>query len=133
MDFSAKGGFLSQRITRWRGAAGPSAAPYNRTKTIPPSTFKGTGRYDSLAGMADGSDIDALRAALAAAGARAANAEAQVSDVEAQIAAMKLMIEKLRRAPFCQRSERKQRLLDQQELRLDELEASATEDELTAE
>ena len=90
--------------------------------------------------MPDGSDIDALRAALAAAEAkavdaeaRAANAAAMVSDAEAQIAALKLMIEKLRRALYGQRSERKQRLLDQLELQLDELEASATEDELAAE
>ena len=104
--------------------------------------------------MPDGSDIDALRASLAAAEAkaaeaegkaseaeamavaaeaRAANAEAKVSDAEAQIAAMKLMIEKLRRELYGQRSERKQRLLDQMELQLDELEASATEDELAAE
>ncbi len=90
--------------------------------------------------MPDGSEIDALKAALAAseaksseAEARAANAEAQASDAEAQIAALKLMIEKLRRALFGQRSERKQRLLDRLELQLDELEASATEDELAAE
>ncbi|MCY3669860.1 MAG: IS66 family transposase, partial [Alphaproteobacteria bacterium] len=90
--------------------------------------------------MPDGSDIDALKAALAAseakaseAEARAANAEAKVSDAEAQIAAMKLMIEKLRRELYGQRSERKQRLLNQLELQLDELEASATEDELAAE
>ena len=83
--------------------------------------------------MPDGSDIDALKASLAAAEARAANAEAKVSDAEAQIATLKLMIEKLRRALFGQRSERKQRLLDQLELQLDELEASATEDELAAE
>ena len=83
--------------------------------------------------MPDGSDIDALKAALAAAEARAANAEAKVSDAEAQIAAIKLTIEKLRRELYGQRSERKQRLLDQLELQLDELEASATEDELAAE
>ncbi len=104
--------------------------------------------------MPDGLEIDALRASLAAAEAkaaeaegkaseaeamavaakaRAANAEAKVSDAEAQIAAMKLMIEKLRRALYGQRSERKQRLLDQMELQLGELEASATEDELAAE
>ena len=79
--------------------------------------------------MPDGSDIDALRTALAAAEAevidarakateaeaRAANAAAMVSDAEAQIAALKLMIEKLRRALYGQRSERKQRLLDQLE------------------
>ena len=90
--------------------------------------------------MPDGSDVDALKAALAAseakaseAEARAANAKAKVSDAEAQIAAMKLMIEKLRREPYGQRSERKQRLLNQLELQFDELEASATEDELAAE
>ncbi len=97
--------------------------------------------------MPDGSDIDALKAALAAAEAeavdarakateaeaRAANAEAEVSDAEAQIASLKLVIEKLRHALFGQRSERKQRLLDQLELQLDELEAKATEDELAAE
>ncbi|MYH38041.1 MAG: IS66 family transposase [Rhodospirillaceae bacterium] len=83
--------------------------------------------------MPDGLDIDALKAALAAAEARAANAEAKVSDAEAQIAAMKLTIEKLRHELYGQRSERKQRLLDQLELQLDELEASATEDEMAAE
>ncbi len=97
--------------------------------------------------MPDGSDIDALKAALAAAEvkateaeeraavaeAEASNAVAKVSDAEAQIASLKLMIEKLRHALFGQRSERKQRLLDQMELQLDELEASATEDELAAE
>ena len=112
------------------------------------------GCCDSLPGMPDGSDIDALKAALAAAEvkatdaeakateaeeraavaeAEASNAVAKVSDAEAQIASLKLMIEKLRHALFGQRSERKQRLLDQMELQLDELEASATEDELAAE
>ena len=42
------------------------------------------------------------------------------------------MIEKLRRALYGRRSERKERLLDQLELALDELTASATEDELAA-
>ena len=56
-----------------------------------------------------------------------------MSDAEAEIAFLKLTIEKLRREFFGQRSERKQRLLDQLELQLDELEASATEDELAAE
>ena len=91
--------------------------------------------------MPDGSEIDALRAFLAAAEAKAseaearapANTEAKVSGAEAQIAAMNLMIEKLRRELYGQRSERKQRLLDQMELQLDKLEASATEDELAAE
>ena len=83
--------------------------------------------------MTGGSHIAALKTALAAAEARAANAEAKVSDAEAEIAFLKLTIEKLRREFFGSRSERKQRLLDQLELQLDELEASATEDELAAE
>ncbi len=85
-------------------------------------------------------DIEALRAALAVAEARADEAEAkavravaQVSNAEAIIAALKLQIEKLRREIDGQRSERKARLLDQLELKLEELEASATEDELAAE
>ena len=45
---------------------------------------------------------------------------------------LRLEIEKLRREPYGQRSERKARLLDQMELRLEELEAAATEDELSA-
>ena len=80
--------------------------------------------------MTGGIDIAALKAALAAAEARAANAEAKVSDAAAEIAFLKLTIEKLRREMYGWRSERKSRLLDQLELQLDELEASATEDEL---
>ncbi len=83
--------------------------------------------------MPDGSDINALKAALAAAEVKATEAEARAANAEAQIASLKLMIEKLRRELFGQRSERKQRLLDQMELQLDELEANATEDELAAE
>ena len=76
--------------------------------------------------MTGGIDIDALKAALAA-------AEAKASDAEAEIAFLRLTIEKLRRELYGWRSERKSRLLDQLELQLDELEASATEDELAAE
>ena len=83
--------------------------------------------------MTGGSNISALKTALAAAEARATNAEAKVSDAEAEIAFLKLTIEKLRREMYGWRSERKQRLLDQLELQLDELEASATEDELPVE
>ena len=93
------------------------------------------------------SDIEALRAALARAEARADEAEAkaleatakaeravaEVSNAEAIIAALKLQIEKLRRELYGQRSERKARLLAQLELELEELQASATEDELAAE
>ena len=75
---------------------------------------------------ADSHDAEALKAALAA-------SEARASAAEAQIAALTLMIEKLRRALYGRRSERKERLLDQLELAPDELTASATEDELAAE
>lgn len=67
-----------------------------------------------------------------AARAAAANAQADLSSPEALIAHLKLMIEKLRRGLYGQRSERKARLLDQLELQLEELEAAATEDELAA-
>jgi transposase len=76
---------------------------------------------------------EALETALAAAEARAAAAEAKASNAEALIAALKLTIEKLKRALYGWRSERKARLLDQLELELEELTASATEDALAAE
>ena len=78
-------------------------------------------------------EVEALQSALAAAEARAGAAEAKVKDAQAQIAALTLMIEKLRRALYGRRSERSERLLGQLELELDELTASATEDDLTAE
>jgi transposase len=77
-------------------------------------------------------DSEALQAALAVAEARAAAAEAKASNAEALIAALKLTIEKLKRELYGRRSERKARLLDQLELELEELTASATEDELAA-
>ena len=46
-----------------------------------------------------------------------------MSGAEAEIAFLKLTIEKLRREMYGWRSERKQRLLDQLEVQLDELEA----------
>ena len=82
---------------------------------------------------ADSHDAEGLKAALVASEARVAAAEAKASDAEARVAALTLMIEKLRRALYGRRSERKERLLDQMELALDELTASATEDELAAE
>src|SRR3954451_147912 len=78
-------------------------------------------------------DIDALKAALIVARAEAAAARAQQSDDQALIAHLKLQIEKLNRDRYGARSERTARLLDQLELTLEELESSATEDELTAE
>jgi len=73
--------------------------------------------------------IVAERAARIEAEADAANAKAINSSTEALIAHLKLEIEKLRRELYGVRSERKARLLDQLELQLEDLEASATEDE----
>jgi len=55
------------------------------------------------------------------------------SSAEAYVVYLKLEIEKLKRALFGVSSERKQRLLDQLELQLEDAEASATESELAAE
>jgi transposase len=65
--------------------------------------------------------------------ATAASAQADLSSHEALIAHLKLEIEKLRRELYGTRSERKARLLDQMELQLEDLEATASEDELAAE
>ena len=85
-------------------------------------------------------DIDTLKAALLGARAdvarvtaEAATALAQQSSDQALIVYLKLQIERLNRDCFGPRSERTARLLDQMELQLEELEASATEDELAAE
>jgi transposase len=78
-------------------------------------------------------DIEALKAALIVAQAQVAAARAQRSADQALIAHLKLHIEKLNRERYGPRSERTARLVDQLELQLEELEASATEDELAAE
>ena len=85
-------------------------------------------------------DIDALKVALAAARHHAedvesalAAARAQRADDQALIAHLKLVIAKLERERFGPHSERTRRLLGQLELQLEDLEASATEDELAAE
>lgn len=93
--------------------------------------------------LPEADEIEALRTALAVAEARAAEAEAKAAEAareravlanaEATIAALRLEIEKLRRALYGTRSERKVRLLDQLELQLEELEATATEGDLAAE
>ena len=80
--------------------------------------------------------IIAERAARLEAEAVAANAKAEAANAklaEALISYLKLEIEKLRRQIYGSRSERKARLLEQMELQLEELEATATEDELAAE
>jgi transposase len=77
--------------------------------------------------------ILAERAARMEAEAVAARALAVNSSTEALIAYLKLEIEKLRRELYGGRSERKERLLEQMELQLKDLEAAASEDELAAE
>src|SRR6202051_79178 len=85
-------------------------------------------------------DITALKAALATERAKAldiaaelAVARAKASEDSALIAQQKLRIAKLERQIYGQRSERSSRLIDQLALTFEELEASATEDELAAE
>ena len=80
--------------------------------------------------------IIAERAARLEAEAVAASAKAEAANAkaaEALISYLKLEIEKLRRQIYGSRSERKARLLEQMELQLEELEATATQDELAAE
>jgi transposase len=80
--------------------------------------------------------ILAERAARLQAEAVAASAKAEAADAnaaEALISYLKPEIEKLRRQIYGSRSERKARLSEQMELQLEGLEATATEDELTAE
>jgi transposase len=85
-------------------------------------------------------DITALKEALASERAKAldiaaelAIARAKASEDSALIAQQKLRIAKLERQVYGQRSERSSRLIDQLALTFEELEASATEDELAAE
>jgi transposase len=92
-------------------------------------------------------DVDALKAALRAERGRSAEvaahatrveaelavAKAKASDDQAMIAHQQLQIEKLTRQLYGHRSERTMRLLDQMELTFEELESSASEDELAAE
>ena len=85
-------------------------------------------------------DIDALKTALLAERDRAARvaaelavAQAKASDDQALIAHQQLQIAKLTRELYGQHSERSVRLIDQMELAFEELESSATEDELAAE
>jgi transposase len=77
--------------------------------------------------------VATLEAALAGAEARASAAEARAASGEALIAHLKLQIAKLNRDRFGPHSERSRQLLDQLELQLEELEATATQDELAAE
>ena len=71
-------------------------------------------------------DVDSLKAALLEALARAADSAVLIAHQQLQIA-------KLRRELYGPRSERTERLIDQMELGLEELESTATEDEIAAE
>jgi transposase len=86
------------------------------------------------------SDIEVLKAALAAERDRVARIEAELAlarakaaDDAATIARQNLEIAKLNRRIYGPRSERTSRLIDQLELELEEAEAAATEDEIAAE
>ena len=78
-------------------------------------------------------DIAALKAALAAERAAREMAEARAAGAEAMVKHLKLVIAKLKRERFGQSSERGQKILDQLELQLEELEAAASEDTIAAE
>lgn len=81
------------------------------------------------------SALTALRAEREArmrAEAVAASVQAKLSDTEALIAHLQLMIEKLKREKYGQRSERTARLIEQMELQLEDLVTTASEDELAA-
>jgi transposase len=77
-------------------------------------------------------DIDTLKAALITERAARQAAEVRASGAEAMAAHLKVLIAKMRRDRFGQSSERGRKLLDQLELQLEELEASATEDAAAA-
>jgi transposase len=77
-------------------------------------------------------DIAALQTALNAERAARQQAEARASGAEAMVAYLKLLIAKMKRERFGQSAERGRKLLNQLELQLEELEASATEGEVAA-
>ncbi len=94
-----------------------------------------TSRADQAVRLADEAVLraDEAQAAVERAEAEAAAVKAQLSGDAALIAHLRLEIAKLTRTLYGQRSERTQRLLDQYELQLEELEASAAADALAAE
>jgi transposase len=79
------------------------------------------------------SELDRLRAELAATKAELARSNAVVSASEAMIAGLKLEIAMLKREKYGRSAERTARLIDQLELQLEELETAAAEDALRAE
>jgi transposase len=85
-------------------------------------------------------DVEALKALVVSMTRRATDAEAELANARAKasadqalIAHLTLQIAKLNRERFGPHSERSRRLLDQLELQLEELEASASEDDIAAE
>jgi transposase len=104
-----------------------------------------TARYGLIASVTNSSDslpddIATLKAMVVAAEAKAATAVAEAaraaanaSSAEALIVHQKVLIEKLKRELYGSRSERTRKLLDQMELELEEMEASAREDAIAAE
>ncbi len=84
-----------------------------------------------LLALRDG-EIAGERAARRAAEDEVARATAMVSSAEALIAHLRLAIEKMKRELYGARSERGRKLLDQMELELEELEATAAQDETAA-
>jgi transposase len=78
-------------------------------------------------------DIAALRAALATAELARQEAEARATGAEAMVAHLKLLIAKLKHDRFGASSERSRKLIDQLELELGELVATASEDATKAE
>src|SRR5260370_11982468 len=88
-------------------------------------------RLKGLLAWRDGG-IAGERAARLAAEAEVARATAMVSSAEALIAHLRLAIEKMKRELYGARSERGRKLLDQMELELEELEATAAQEESAA-
>ncbi|HSO41262.1 MAG TPA: IS66 family transposase [Rhodospirillales bacterium] len=78
-------------------------------------------------------DLAMLKAALLAEHSARLEAEARASGAEAMVAHLKLLIAKLQRERFAASAERSSKLLDQLELQLEELEATAAEDAMAGE
>jgi hypothetical protein len=76
--------------------------------------------------------VEALKAALVTERQARQEAEARATGAEAMVAHLKLVIAILRRERFGPSAERSAKLLDQLELQLEELEVSASEDEVAA-
>jgi len=77
-------------------------------------------------------DLAALQATLATERVARQEAEARASSAEAMVVYLKLLIAKMKRDRFGQSSECGRQLLDQLELQIEELQASATENEAAA-